>query len=153
MSEYKSNWWTVQLPSDWSAEAEPKCTAFFADSGGGALQLSAARNSIGPVTDDDLREFAAEHLDRGAPIKTISCGDFTGFYLHYSMPSGYQRQWWLRCGDTIVFATWTSDIDQKGNEDAVVNSILDTLKKQWGSPTNCSTIFADSALSAKWLAW
>ena len=130
MSEFKSAWWSLQLPDDWSSEAEPDCTAFFADSGGGALQLSAARNSNGPATDDDLREFAAEHYDAGAPIQSVVCGAFTGFYLQHSRPGGYQRQWWLRSGDTVVLATWTSDPNQKGNEDAVVDTILKTLKKQ-----------------------
>ncbi len=128
--EYTAEWWSVQLPTDWSSEKQPECTAFFADAGIGALQLSAARNTSSPATDDDLRDFAKEHLDAGAPIKPVTCGAFTGFYLHYSIDDTYQRQWWLRCDDTVVLATYTCDLDMKENEDAIVDSVLSTLKKR-----------------------
>ena len=122
----------MHLPAGWSSEEQPECTAFFADAGFGALQLSAARNSNGPATDDDLRDFAKEHLDAGAPINPVTCGAFTGFYLHYSMGDMHQRQWWLRCDDTVVLATYTSDLKAKGKEDMVVDTILNTLKREDG---------------------
>ena len=117
------------LPDDWGGEQDDTCTSMFSESGVGALQVSAARNSNGPATDDDLRDFAKEHLDAGAPIKPLTCGAFTGFYLHYSTDDMYQRQWWLRCGDTVVLATYTSDLEEKGKEDAVVDGILNTLQR------------------------
>ena len=129
-SEYASEWWSVELPAGWTSEEVPECTEFFADSGVGALQLSAARNSNGPATDGDLRDFAKEHLDAGAPVKSVRCGTFTGFYLHYSMGDIYQRQWWLRCADTIVMATYTCDSEHKNKEDTVVDSILSTLQRK-----------------------
>lgn len=65
----------------------------------------------------------------GAPIKPAACGAFIGFYLHYSMGDMYLRQWWLRSEDTVVLATYTSDLEDKGKEDPVVNGILETLTR------------------------
>ena len=129
MSQFNSEWWSVELPDDWSAEQDDICVSMFSESGIGALQLSAARNSNGPATDDDLRDFAKEHLDAGAPIKPLTCGAFTGFYFQHSIGGTYQRQWWLRCDDTVVLGTYTSDLEDRGKENAVVDSILDTLQK------------------------
>lgn len=129
MNEFNSEWWSVQIPDDWIVEQDDTCTSVFSESGVGALQLSAARNSNGPATDDDLRDFAKEHLDASAPIKPLACGAFTGFYLHYSTDDLYQRQWWLRSGDTVVLATYTSDLEDAGKEYALVDSILKTLKR------------------------
>jgi hypothetical protein len=92
MFQFNSEWWSVQLPDDWSTEQDDTCTSMFSESRVGALQLSGARNSNGPATDDDLRDFAKEHLDTGAPVKAVKCGAFTGFYLHYSVDDMYQRQ-------------------------------------------------------------
>jgi hypothetical protein len=128
MNQYISQWWTVQLPDGWSADEDTTCVTIHFKPALGALQLSAARNSTNIVTDDDLRELAKEHLDAGARIKSVICGLFTGFYLHYSYNEIYQRQWWLRCGDTVILATYTSDLKIKGQEDIAVDNILNTLK-------------------------
>jgi hypothetical protein len=129
MNEFNSEWWSVRLPDDWQTEQDDTCASIFSESGVGALQVSAARNSNGPATDDDLRDFAKEHLDSGAPIKPVTCGAFTGFYLHFSMDDIYQRQWWLRSDDTVVLATYTSDLKDKGKEDTVVDGVLNTLTR------------------------
>lgn len=129
MHQFRSKYWSVELPDDWTAEQEDTFTSIYSESGLGALQLSAARNSNGPATDADLRDFANEHLDAGAPIKPVTCGAFTGFYLHYSMDDMYRRQWWLRSDDTVVLATYTSVLEDKGKEDPAVNGILETLTR------------------------
>ncbi len=81
MNEFNSDWWTVRLPDDWITEHDDTCASMFAESRVGALQICAARNSNGPATDDDIRDFAKEHLDAGALIKPVTCGSFTGFCL------------------------------------------------------------------------
>jgi len=49
---------------------------------------------------------------------------------HYSMGDTYQRQWWLRCADTIVLATYTCDSEHKNKEDTIIDSILSTLQRK-----------------------
>jgi len=129
MKQCNSHWWSVQLPDDWGTERDDTCTSMFSGTGVGALQVSAARNSNGAATDDDLRDFAKEHLAAGATITPASCGAFTGLYLHYATDDMYQRQWWLRCDDTVVLATYTADLDDKGKEDSIVDTILGTLQR------------------------
>ena len=129
MNQFNSEWWSICLPDDWTIEQDNTCITMFSESGFGALQISASCNNNGSATDDDLREFAQEHIDAGASLEPIICGEFTGFYLHYSIEEVYQREWWLRCGNTVVLATYTSDIEDKGNEDKNMNNILNTLKK------------------------
>jgi len=102
----------------------------FSDSGVGAIQVSASRNNDGPVTDADLRDFAKEHLDAGAKTKDVRCGDFSGFYIHFGTDDMYQRQWWLRRGDTMVLVTYTSAPENKGTEESVVDTIVASLKQR-----------------------
>jgi len=130
MKRYESEWWTIALPDDWEAEDGEHAVAIFSEQGVGAVQVSASRNNNGPVTDADLHDFAKEHLDAGAKTKDVTCGDFSGFYFHFGTEEMYQRQWWLRRDDTMVFVTYTAAPEHKGTEDVVVDGIVASLKKR-----------------------
>ncbi len=130
MKTYKSNWWSIILPDVWETEEDEACATFAPQSRDCALQMSAARNSNGLATDDDLRDFASDHIEAGAPIKPIICGEFSGFYLHYSDDDTYQREWWLRCHDTVVLVSYGCDIGDKGKNNDIVNSIIESLHRE-----------------------
>jgi hypothetical protein len=129
MTEFKSNWWSLQIPTDWHAEEDDVCVTFNTEPEIGALQVSAARNDSGPATDDDLLDFAQEHIEAGAKISETAFGAFTGFYFHYPDEEFYSREWFLRCDNTVVFVTYTCGLELKGQEDTIVDGILTTLKK------------------------
>lgn len=127
MKQYKSHWWSLSLPDDWEAEPGDPCTTFLSPSRLGALQISAGRNLHGPATDDDLREFAAEDLERGGRPRRVKCGDFTGFHICPAGDDTYQHQWWLQAGDIVLLATYTWDSGQPTDEPEAVDEILNTL--------------------------
>lgn len=128
MKKFKSNWWSLQIPDGWNAERDEVCTTFTAKPEIGSLQISSARNDNGPATDDDLLEFAEEHIEAGAKLTEAKVGSLTGFYLGYTDEDFYCREWWLRRGKTVVFVTYTTEIEQRGQEDLVVDQILTTLE-------------------------
>ena len=128
MKTYKTNWWSVQIPEGWEAERDDVCTTITANQAVGALQISAARNDEGPATDEDLLGFAEEHVRGGAKLREVSLGNLSGFYIHYSDGELYSREWWLRSGNTIVLATYTTELAQRREEDSVVDEILGTLE-------------------------
>jgi hypothetical protein len=74
--------WELDLPSDWTAEHDDTCVTLERAGGVGALQISGAQKD-GDVTDDDLRDFAAEHLEAGAVPSAAICGEYSGFILKY----------------------------------------------------------------------
>lgn len=119
----------MQIPTGWHAEKDEVCTTFTSEPEIGALQVSSARNDIGPATDDDLLDFAREHIEAGAKLQATACGAFTGYYHRYSDDDFYNREWWLRCGETVVLVTYTCELELKGREDSVVDSILTSLKR------------------------
>lgn len=130
MTEYKSYYWAMQVHEDWRDESDDTCATFVSPKIGGALQVSAARNSNGPATDGDLRDFAQEHFDAGAPMTEVTVGDFQGYYLHYGIDEFYQRQWWLRNSDTIVMITYTCDAQSRGVDDPEVDVMVATLERK-----------------------
>lgn len=118
----------MQIPKGWNAERDNVCATITANPEVGALQISAARNEEGPATDEDLLEFAEKHVKAGAKLKEVSLGKLTGFYLHYSDDEFYSREWWLRNSHTVVLVTYTTELEQRGQEDSVVDQILATLE-------------------------
>jgi hypothetical protein len=128
MKTFKTSWYSVQIPEGWEAERDDVCATITASPEVGALQISAARNEEGPATDEDLLEFAEEHVKAGAKLKEVSVGKLSGFYLHYSDDEFYSREWWLRSENTVVLVTYTTELAQRGQEDSVVDQILTTIE-------------------------
>src|SRR5205823_3882442 len=111
-----------------SGSQDETCATFLADSPIGALQISAASKGMGFVTDDDLKDFAQEHIDAGAKLGTVTYGPFSGFYLHYPEGEHYWKHWWLRSGNILVYVTYNAEIAAKGVEDEAIERILSTLR-------------------------
>ena len=128
MKTFKTSWWSVQVPEEWEIEEDDVCTTITATPHIGALQISSARNDNGPATDEDLLDFAEEHVKAGAKLREAHVGNLSGFYIHYSDDEFYSREWWLRRGNTVVFVTYTTELSLRGQEDVVIDQILTTLK-------------------------
>lgn len=129
MAEFASAYWRVSVPPDWTARNNPECATFERQAGVGAVQISAARKE-GLVTDEDLRDFAKDHLSAGAKTKELKLGDFEGFVLGYRDDANNWRQWFLRYGATAVFVTYNCPLESQGEEDEIVDSLLSTLRAQ-----------------------
>ncbi len=127
MRTFGDHLWQVNLPDGWIGEQETDSALLYHPDGPGTLQISAVAQSDA-VTAADLRAIAAEHLDAGAPSDAVECGDFSGFSLSYGVDEEFWREWYLRCGSTLLFATYNCDLDAEGKEDDIVELILATLR-------------------------
>ena len=124
---FDAAWWSVQLPSGWNGRVDEQCVTFCGSPNLGALQISSARKESGPVTDQDLREFAEEHIAENQ-LKREQYGPFIGFSTEYSKAGFFWRKWWLRSGSLMAFATYNVTQDDKGVENVDVERILDSLR-------------------------
>ena len=119
----------MYIREDWIEQSDNTSATFVSPGVEGAFQVSVARNSEGPATDDDLREFAQEHFDAGAPMTQVKIGEFEGYYLHYGFDDMYQRQWWLRSVDTVVMVTYTCNHADRGIDDHAVDEMVSSLQR------------------------
>jgi hypothetical protein len=127
MNTFGDHLWQVTLPDDWVAEQETESALLYHPDGPGTLQISALAQSD-TVTAADLRAIAAEHLDAGAQTDAVELGSFSGFSLSYAVADEFWREWYLRGGSTLLFATYNCDLDDEGKEDDIVELILGTLR-------------------------
>jgi hypothetical protein len=114
------------LPPGWRGHLDPECTTITADPEVGALQFSSAFKD-GEVSLADLRDFASEHLDAGAPTRSVHLGDFEGFAIAFGTEDAFWRQWFLRNRKQALFVTYNCSLEDRGIEDAAVDKILATL--------------------------
>jgi hypothetical protein len=133
LSRFDGVWWSVSVPTGWIAQGEEKCATFRGTPPLGILQISSARKDVGPITDDDLREFAAEEVGTGESLMEVSYGSFSGFAAVLRRGDLIWRQWWLRSGTLMIYATY--NVSQHKEADAVseqefVERILRSLERK-----------------------
>ena len=128
--EYKSSWWVVELPSDWSAEEDDNCVTLSAERGVGAFQISAYRRDSESVTDEDLNDFAEDELSVGIIPQDVSCGDFRGIAISYAADERFWRKLWLRSGSLLLYVTYNCGVKEQAVEIESVNRMLSSLKSR-----------------------
>lgn len=112
---FNGEWWSVQLPAGWQVLPEERGASFFRTPRVGTLQVSAARKSKGDVSDDDLREFAAERLTEGHQLHEARHLALTGFQCTRSDENFCWNEWWLKHGSLMIYATYVVP-REKGTE-------------------------------------
>lgn len=127
MSQAGGTDWNLALASSWQASDDRDCVTIARPDGLGALQISAARKHTA-VTDDDLADFAADHLDAGAIARQVSLGDFSGIAIRYRADGVHRRQWCLPRGPLALFVTYNCAEVDRGIEHAEVDRMLGSLR-------------------------
>lgn len=128
MKKFNTNWWSCEIPSEWSAEVDDICTTFTANPPIGSLQISSAKKENGHVTDNDLLEFAEENLALCSTPITIKLNDIDGFNFSYTKEGFIFREWWLRRKSVLVYVTYTCEIKQKNQDITEIEQIIKSLK-------------------------
>jgi hypothetical protein len=133
MSErYREYSWSI-APTPWSVKRDDECTTLEPTTGDAALQLSSYRKPDGPVTDDDIAEFAADsgHL---AAAARVTCGDFRGLSAAYEEAGTQWRAWWLAAGSVLLYATYNGTKGTATRDAEVVDRIVNSLRSEPNAP-------------------
>jgi len=116
---------SLVVPDGWRAWHDDECATLMGPREVGALQISAAFKDSEVV--DDLREFAAAHLEAGAKPQPTEAGDFMGFEIAFSDEERFWRHWYLRNGRQLLFVTYNCGLESRGVEDGPVGAALASL--------------------------
>ena len=130
MKSFSQNHWNITLPDDWNAEDEEDYVSLYHPDGVGALLISTFEHEQ-VVTDDDLEEFAADHIDSDVESEEVECGDFTGFSFCYAVENEYLCEWYLKSGKLMLFITYSCAVeDEENSEEDIVDTMLDSLQRK-----------------------
>jgi len=82
-------------------------------------------------TDADLEEFALDRIPERVQLVQVAYGQFSGFTASFQKDDLMWKEWWLRAGRLMVYATYNvvaHSLDAAVNEQADVETMLATLK-------------------------
>lgn len=133
MSEiFNGEWWTVLLPTGWHAAPEEHGASFWRTPRLGTLHISSAKKSAGRVSDDDLKDFAAERLTAGHQLQRTESHAFSGFQCIRSDGTFHWNEWWLKDESLMIYANYVVPMDKtSGLEKQEVAAILESLAARY----------------------
>jgi len=130
MKIYTHTHYNVNLPDGWTVENKTDYTIFYLPDGIGDLIISSFEREQ-EVTEDDLEEFAADHIDSDVDSEEVEYGEFTGFSFCYDVDEEYLCEWFLKSGNLMLFITYSCALEDEDNsEEDIVESILNSLHTQ-----------------------
>ena len=69
------------------------------------------------------------HPPKGRPLQHVTCGEFTGLQTQFAVGNRrWLRGWLLRAGSLALDVTYSCPIERAGQDDAVVDAMLSTLR-------------------------
>ncbi|MFO7603164.1 MAG: hypothetical protein R6X06_05030 [Gammaproteobacteria bacterium] len=129
MKTYNHPDWAMTVPDHWSVEAESDFTSFYDPDGVGELLISSMLHEQA-LSDDDLEEFAADHIDTEVESEEVEYGEFSGFSFCYEVEDEYLCEWYLRAGKLMLFVTYSCALeDEEHSEEDIVETMLDSLRR------------------------
>lgn len=119
--------WAVEIPDEWLAECEDDVVTITDCDNVGALDITTVHKEAGVIELDDLYEFAQELINEGGEPAKITVANVDGIYFDYQEDDVAWREWYLRRGSILFYATYNVDIENVGMDDVVVDEILSTV--------------------------
>jgi hypothetical protein len=118
--------WTMARPEGWSVQEDDETVLFTDRASGAVIQINAYAKD-GAVTDADLEDFAAEHLEAGAEPEAVDHDVYAGFGIAYEVDEHAWTEWFLRHHDQMLHVTYRCPLEHQEAAAPVVGDMLATL--------------------------
>ena len=126
---FNSRWWYVLLPPGWQATQGSECVTLSSGHYPSALQISAAKKDApNLITDEDLKDFAANQRPDELRLRKIDTPPFQGFYAEHVENGVFWREWWLRAGGLMIYVSYNVEETFKDTETVFVDNIVKSLR-------------------------
>ena len=126
---YSSASWSIDLAPGWVATEHDDHVAILPLGEDAKLRLTTFSIENANMSAEKWVDVAA-HTNRLMlrPVVPVQCGDFDGYRTEFASTGTWLRGWVLRAGRFPLDATYTCKDTHAGRDDAVVESMLDTLR-------------------------
>lgn len=127
---FQSSLWQIDIPHPWKAEGCEDCVEFTQPEGVGALHISGARKTNGPVLDTEALSQLRENCPSDAQVESMTCGDFAGYAAAFidERDGYYWKKWFLYSGRILVFITYNCRRGEEEFEVQAASELLSTLR-------------------------
>ncbi len=128
MQRYKTQYWSLNMPALWDAEADGETDVIYDNGGVGELVISTLYQDEG-IVDEQLEAMASEHVDSDADIEDVVFGDFSGIAVSFEQDGEYWCEWYLSSEKVLLFITYNCTAKDSEVDGDVVESILESLEE------------------------
>jgi hypothetical protein len=126
MSKFAGTNWEIDLLPEWVGEHEEDCSTIYHPNSVGALQIS-AYSKDSEVTEEDLKNFANEHIQAGANVSPANAGEFKGFTLAFGVENEFWQHWYVSSGNKALFITYNCEAHDKDHEISYIKEMVASL--------------------------
>ena len=128
MKTYQGNYFTASIPDTWDSEFDNEAgiDVLYNENGHGEVQISSVIHDE-ELTPNDLMHIAEEDLHAGATLQELDLGEFHGFWFDYATNDDYWCEWYLCCGQLMLFATYNCSLEDEGKEYDAIEKIIESL--------------------------
>jgi hypothetical protein len=128
MKTHQGNYFTVSIPDAWDAEYdnEEGIDVLFSENAHGEVQISSVIHDE-ELTPNDLMHIAEEDIQAGATPQELDLDDFHGFWFDYSTKDEYWCEWYLCCGQLMLFVTYNCPVEDEGKDYDAIDKIITSL--------------------------
>ena len=123
----QTQWWGIELPEEWAAQAEDDTVSLVDCDELGSIDISAIRRESGDVTRAELEALAQETIAAGHAAQEVSLGPLTGIGFEYLEQGEYWREWYLGRGPLLLLVTYNCDAEHRDFDRPLVDDILSTI--------------------------
>ncbi len=123
----ETEWWTLQLPPEWWAEAEDESILVGDRDDVGCIEISTLHKELGDFDAAEVARIAAEESDLDLAWEKVHLGDFVGVSAAFLEDEAAIREWYVARGGMLLYITYSCEAEQQGLDDAAVDEILATL--------------------------
>lgn len=123
----KSGWWSLSIPIGWEISEDEDCVTVSKGHSSGALQISFAKKDSTDVSDDDLKDFASDRVNK-VDLKKVEGDGFTGFTTNYIHDGIIWQEWWIRSGNLMAYITYNTKLANNEAETVEVGKIVGSLE-------------------------
>ncbi|MFT4613553.1 MAG: hypothetical protein ACI9NT_000694 [Bacteroidia bacterium] len=127
MNVLETEWWSMALPPEWWAEAEGDSILVGDRDDVGCIEISILRKNDGVFTGAEIEAIARDASDSVQIWRESAPGEFSGLASDYVEEDVAIREWYVAADATLLFMTYSCDLENKGMDDAAVDELLDTL--------------------------
>lgn len=126
MQVLETDWWSLLLPVEWSAEHEDGIVVIGDRDGVGCIEISEWQPEEG-AQGESLQALAQANTLPGASWQPCRLGAFSGLNSAGTEEGMAIREWYVQSGRLLLYITYSCELDNAGMDDAVVDEILATL--------------------------
>ena len=123
----ETDYWCLMLPVEWSAEQSGDVVLITDQDGIGELAMTTLVRESGAGEEMTATDVAKEESPEISVWHAADYGGFSGVTGQFKESESVIKEWYLTCGDALLYITYACDQEDDGLDAAAVDEILTTL--------------------------